>query len=82
MKNTSKKTSQQRQFEQVKDKLTSCYKEIEQILELMPTKGNWANDCQKMALLTIAKDFEHHINGIELEDFTPNEYSGNFKLSY
>jgi hypothetical protein len=76
------KTPQQRQFEQVKDKLTSLQKEMETVLELMPTKGAYSNDCQKMALLTIAKDFDHHINGIELEDFTPNEYSGSFKLSY
>jgi hypothetical protein len=77
-----KKTAEQRQFEQVKDKLTSLQAEMENVLELMPTKGAYSNDCQKMALLTIAKDFEHHINGIELEDFTPNEYSGDFKLSY
>ena len=76
------KKPQQRQFEQVKGKLTSFSQDIEKILELMPTKGAWATDCQKMALLTCLKDFEHHVNGIELEDFTPNEYSGDFKLSY
>jgi len=76
------KTAQQRQFEQVKDKLTALSQDIEKVLELMPTKGAWANDCQKMALLTCINDFQHHVNGIELEDFTPNEYSGDFELSY
>lgn len=76
------KTPQQRQFEQVKDKLIYLQLEMGKTLDLMPTKGVYSNDCQKMALLTIAKDFKRHINGIELEDFTPNEYSNNFKLAY
>lgn len=78
----ARKSARQRQFEQVKDKLTSLSQDIEKVLELMPTKGAWSNNCQKMALLTCLKDFQHHINGIELEDFVPNEYSGDFKLSY
>jgi hypothetical protein len=79
---TPKKTAQERQFEQVKNKLEQLVNEIEETIDLMPTKGNSRNDCQKINLLHHINEFSHCINGIELEDFTPNEYSGDFKLSY
>lgn len=76
------KTPQQRQFEQVKDKFQSLLSEMNGVLELMPTKGDIKTDCQKLSILHHLKNLDYCINGIELEDFTPNEYSGNFELSY
>ena len=78
----SDKTSQQRQFEQVVDKLRSQLKAMQETLELMPQKGNTAYDCQRQNIICTLLELDHEINGIELEDFTPNEYSENFKLSY
>jgi hypothetical protein len=78
----STKTAEQRQFEQVVDKFRSAIAELENIVELMPTKGNSSYDCQKINILHHINKLDHCINGIELEDFTPNEYSHNFKLSY
>ena len=51
-------------------------------LNLMPTKGNCKNDCQKINILHHLNELDSCVNGIELEDFTPNEYSKDFKLSY
>ncbi len=76
------KTAQQRQFEQVKDKLKSAVANIDDILDLMPSKGNKEADCQKLCLKNALNHLDSCINGIELEDFTPNEYSKDFKLSY
>lgn len=78
----SKKDAQKRQFEQVVDKLRSQLAEMEETLKLMPTKGNSKNDCQKINILHHLNQLDYCINGIELEDFTPNEYSLDFKLSY
>jgi hypothetical protein len=78
----SVKTPQQRQFEQVVDKLRSQLAAMEKTLELMPKKGDTANECQRHNILCTLQQLDHEINGIELEDFTPNEYSGDFKLSY
>lgn len=79
---TNKKTAQQRQFEQVKDKLQTLLQQMQDELKLMPTKGNSKNDCQKINILHHLNELDSCVNGIELEDFTPNEYSENFKLSY
>ena len=78
----SKKPPQQRQFEQVVDKLRSQLEAMQDTLEMMPKKGNTAYDCQRHNILCTLLELDHEINGIELEDFTPNEYSENFKLSY
>jgi hypothetical protein len=78
----SDKTPQQRQFEQVVDKLRSQVDAMRETLEMMPKKGDTSYDCQRHNILCTLLTLEHEINGIELEDFTPNEYSGNFKLSY
>ena len=78
----SDKSAEQRQFEQVVDKLRSQLKAMEETLELMPIKGNTSSDCQRMYISNLLGDIDRSINGIELEDFTPNEYSGDFKLSY
>lgn len=78
----NRKTPQQRQFEQVVDKFRSQIAEMEETLKLMPTKGNSKNDCQKINILHHINSLDYCINGIELEDFIPNEYSGDFKLSY
>lgn len=78
----SSKAPQQRQFEQVKDKLTSLLAEMEEVLTLMPKKGDTPATCQRMNLSNFLGGVDMCINGIELEDFTPNEYSGDFKLSY
>lgn len=79
---STKKESRQRQFEQVKDKLESAVSNIEDILELMPVKGNSSNDCQRTHLQQLINEFSHGVNGIEIKDFKPNEYSGDYKLSY
>ena len=76
------KTPQQRQFEQVKDKLISSLQKMQDDLLLMPTKGNSKNDCQKINILHHLNELDSCIAGIELDDFTPNEFSGDFKLSY
>ena len=76
------KSAEQRQFEQVVDKLRSQLEAMNKTLELMPKKGDTAYDCQKQNILCTLLELDHEINGIELEDFTPNEYSGDFKLSY
>lgn len=79
---TNKKKSQQRQYEQVKDKLQTLLQQMQDELKLMPTKGNSKNDCQKINILHHLNELDSCVNGIKLEDFTPNEYSGDFKLSY
>lgn len=79
---TNKKTAQQRQYEQVKDKLQTLLQQMQDELKLMPTKGNSKNDCQKINILHHLNGLDSCVNGIELEDFTPNEYSEDFKLSY
>jgi len=76
------KSPTQRQFEQVVDKLRSQLAAMEETLEMMPRKGYTGKDCQRTAMYMILHDFGQHINGIKLEDFTPNEFSGDFKLSY
>jgi len=76
------KTPQQRQFEQVVDKFRTQLQAMQETLELMPIKGNISADCQKTLIGGILRKLETGISGIELEDFTPNEYSGDFKLSY
>jgi len=76
------KTAQQRQFEQVVDKLRSQLSAMEETLKMMPRKGNNTATCQRTTIGNLLGGIDHCINGIELEDFTPNEYSGDFKLSY
>lgn len=76
------KTAQQRQFEQVTDKLRSQLAEMEETLKLIPRKGNNPATCQRTAISNYLGGVDSCINGIELEDFTPNEYSQDFKLSY
>jgi hypothetical protein len=78
----SKKTAQQRQFEQVKDKLQSAVNNLHDILKLMPTKGLSKYDCQKTGITYHVYELDHLISDIEFKDFTPNEHSGDFKLSY
>jgi hypothetical protein len=76
------KTVKQRQFEQVTDKLKSLLDEISDTVELIPTKGGSKNDCQKINILHHLNMLDACINGIELDDFEPNEYSGDFKYSW
>jgi hypothetical protein len=76
------KTAEQKQFEQVKDKLISLVYQMQDVIELMPTKGNSKDECQKINILHHLITLDSCINGVELEDFTPNEHSGDFKLSY
>lgn len=78
----NKKTPQQRQFEQVVDKLRSQLAAMEETLKMIPRKGNNTSTCQRTAISNYLGGLDSCINGIELEDFTPNEYSGEFKLSY
>jgi len=77
-----RKSARQRQFEQVVNKFRSQIAELYETLKLMPTKGNSMNDCQKINIMHHLNKLDHCINGIELEDFTPNEYSGDFQLLY
>lgn len=76
------KTAQQIQFEQVKDKFQSLLEEMEETLKLMPRKGDRPSQCQRISISNQLVRLDMEINGIELEDFTPNEYSQDFKLSY
>lgn len=78
----NKKTPQQRQFEQVVDKLRSQLAEMEETLEMMPKKGNNTATCQRTNISNYLGCIDSCINGIVLQDFTANEYSGDFKLSY
>lgn len=78
----STKTPQQRQYEQVVDKFRSLLSEMEDTLKLMPIKDNVSEGCQRTHIATQINNLDYAINGIELEDFTPNEYSRDFKLSY
>ena len=78
----NKKTPQQRQFEQVVDKLRSQLAAMEETLKMIPRKGYNTATCQRTAISNYLGGLDSCINGIELEDFTPNEYSGEFKLSY
>lgn len=76
------KKAQQKQFEQVVDKFRSQLAAMEETLLMMPRKGNNPATCQRINISNLLGGLDHCINGIELEDFTPNEYSGDFKLSY
>lgn len=78
----SKKTAQQRQFEQVVEKLRSQLAEMHETIKLMPVKGQTSKTCQRTQIENSLCEVEMCINGIELEDFTPNEFSDNFKLYY
>jgi hypothetical protein len=77
-----KKTAQQRQFEQVKQKFQSLLAEMEETLKLMPRNGNVPYECQRTTISNQLGGLDSCINGITVEDFTPNQYSGDFKLSY
>jgi len=55
---------------------------MEETLLMMPRKGNNTATCQRTAISNQLGGLDMCINGIELEDFTPNEYSSDFKLSY
>jgi len=77
-----KKTAQQRQFEQVVDKLRSQLAAMEETIKLMPRKGDTPHECQRIEISNLLGGLDHCISGIELEDFAPNNYSGDFKLSY
>ena len=77
------KSAQQRQFEQTVDKLRSSLDKMEDTINrLMPTRGNHSNDCQKTNLLALISVLNSAVNGIELQDFKPNDYSVDFTLSY
>lgn len=78
----SKKSPEQRQFEQVKQKFESLLAEMEETLKLMPRKGDTPSECQRINISNHLGGLDMGINGIELEDFTPNEYSQDFELSY
>jgi hypothetical protein len=78
----NKKTAEQRQFEQTTDKLQSLVNEMQETLNLMPIKGNSTGDCQRTNISHFVGILDSCIVGVSLEDFTPNEYSGDFKLSY
>ena len=82
MSNTNQKTAQQRQYEQAKDKMETLIQEFNKVLKLMPTKGSSKNDCQKINLLHHLNMLDSCVYGIKVDDFTPNEYSEDFKLSY
>jgi hypothetical protein len=78
----NKKTAEQRQFEQTADKLQSLVNEMQETLNLMPIKGSSTGDCQRTNINHFVGILDSCIAGISLEDFTPNEYSRDFKLSY
>jgi len=76
------KDRKQLQFEQVVDKLRSQLAAMEDTLKLMPIKGNVPSECQRTNIGNYLGGLDSCINGITLDDFTPNEYSADFKLSY
>jgi len=75
------KTAEQRQFEKVTKKLGSLVEQAADTLELMPLKGLRGDHCQKIHIANMLAKLSQAISGIELEDFTPNEYSGDFKIT-
>ena len=77
-----KKTAQQRQYEQTKDKLISLLQNMEETIKLIPRKGDRPFECQRSNISNYLGGLDHCINGLVVEDFTPNEYSGDFKFSY
>lgn len=78
----SKKTAQQRQYEQTVDKFRTAISDLEDILKLMPLKGNTSSECQRTGIQIQINELDSYVSGITLEDFTPNEYSQDFELSY
>lgn len=77
-----KKTAQQTQFEQTVYKLRSQLVEMEETLKLIPRKGNNPRECQRINISNLLGGLRYTIDNITLEDFIPNEYSEEFKLSY
>lgn len=69
----NEKTTAQIQFEQTKDKLQNLVNDIHDVLNIMPTKGNSKNDCQKLNILQHLNELEYCINGLDETDFIPNE---------
>ena len=76
------KVKQKKQYEQTINKFHSAIAELNEIASLMPTRSNTPEQCQKNAIRLAIKKLEDSINGIELGDFEPNEYSGDFEFSY
>ena len=78
MKSKSKKI----QFEQVTDKLKSLLADMEETLKMIPRKGNVPSECQRTDISNHLGGLDMAINGLELEDFEPNEFSRDFEYSY
>lgn len=76
------KAKQQKQYEQTINKFNSAIAELNEIVELMPTRGDTPEQCQKATISLAIKKLENTIGGIELDDFEPNEHSGDFEFSY
>ena len=51
----------------LKEKLHSHVEQIEDLIELMPHKGDKCSDSQKLCLTQAINEFEHSINGITTE---------------
>lgn len=77
----SPKPEHQNRYEVVKETLQDLVYKMENTLKLMPTKGNTSSDCQRTNLACKLNELSNAVAGIELEDFTPNEYSGDFKFT-
>lgn len=69
----NEKSTAQIQFQQTKDKLQNIVNDIHDVLNIIPTKGNSRNDCQKLNILHNLKKLEYCINGLDETDFIPNE---------
>lgn len=43
--------------------------ELHDLINAMPSKGDVEADCQRLCLLNRLSAFEHHVNGVIVEDF-------------
>lgn len=70
------------QYRQVSLKLDDKVRELQDLIELIPKKGITSETCQRECISETITSLQTAINGLEEEDFEPNEYSGDFKYSY
>lgn len=82
MGNLDKKDPQLIQYMRVVDKLHTLVSELEDTAKLIPKKGDSIAECQRTYFNHCISILDMAITGLHYTDFAPNEYSGDFKLSY
>lgn len=60
-------------YEDVKHSLVSAVSQIENIIDVLPSKGNTSSDCQKLNIQMTLNDLEHKANGLTLMDCIKQE---------